>query len=67
MAQTDYSADGADVTVDRTVMKDGAVYFQDEFKTHYEAWQAVCEYGPGVEDPAKMAKRKGICQPPSGG
>jgi vancomycin resistance protein YoaR len=65
MAQTDYSADGADVTVDRTVTKDGEVYFTDQFKTHYEAWQAVCEYGPGIEDPEKTAKRKGICQPPS--
>ncbi len=67
MAQTDYAADGADVTVDRTVLKGGAVYFQDEFKTHYEAWQAVCEYGAGIDDPAKTAKRKGICQPPSSG
>lgn len=67
ITQTDYAADGADVTVDRTVMKDGAVYFQDEFKTHYEAWQAVCEYAPGLENPEKNAKRKGICQPPSGG
>lgn len=65
MAQTDYAADGADVTVDRTVTKDGGVYFTDRFKTHYEAWQAVCEYGPGIEDPEKTAKRKGICQPPS--
>jgi vancomycin resistance protein YoaR len=65
ITQTDYAANGADVTVNRTVMKDGAVYFQDQFQTHYEAWQAVCEYAPGMENPEKVAKRKGICQPPS--
>ncbi len=65
ITQTDYAANGADVTVDRTVTKNGAVYFQDEFKTHYEAWQAVCEYAPGMPNPQKVAKRIGICQPPS--
>jgi vancomycin resistance protein YoaR len=65
ITQTDYAANGADVTVDRTVTKDGAVYFQDQFQTHYEAWQAVCEYAPGLVDPEKNAKRKGICQAPS--
>ena len=64
ITQTDYAADGADVTVDRTVTKDGTVYFKDEFKTHYEAWQAICEYSPGLDNPEKNAKRKGICQPP---
>jgi vancomycin resistance protein YoaR len=64
ITQSDYAADGADVTVDRTVMKDGAVYFQDQFQTHYEAWQAICEYAPGLDNPEKNAKRKGICQPP---
>jgi vancomycin resistance protein YoaR len=67
ITQTDYAANGADVTVNRTVTKDGAVYFQDEFRTHYEAWQAVCEYAPGMADPEKTAKRKEppLCQPPS--
>jgi hypothetical protein len=67
ISQTDYAANGADVTVDRTVVKDGAVYFQDEFKTHYEAWQAVCEYPPGMDNPEKAAKRQSppLCQPPS--
>ena len=64
MTQTDYAANGADVTVDRTVTKDGAVYFQDEFQTHYEAWQAVCEYSPGIDNPEKNAKRQNICQAP---
>jgi vancomycin resistance protein YoaR len=64
ITQTDYSANGADVTVDRTVMMNGSIYFQDQFQTHYEAWQAVCEYSPGLDNPEKNAKRKGICQPP---
>ncbi len=59
--QVDWAADGADVVVTRTVWKGGAVLFQDEIKTHYEPWQAVCEYGPGTEDPQKTAKRKGLC------
>jgi vancomycin resistance protein YoaR len=60
--QVDWAAEGADVDVVRTVNRDGQVYFQDEFKTHYEPWQAVCEYGPGTKDPEKLAKRKGLCQ-----
>jgi vancomycin resistance protein YoaR len=64
MTQTDYAANGADIDVQRTVNKDGGVYFQDEFKTHYEAWQAVCEYARGVNDPEKQAKRQDLCQPP---
>jgi len=65
MDQTDWAANGADIEVDRTVYRSGQVYFQDTYKTHYEPWQAVCEYGPGTADPAKMAKRKNLCQPPS--
>ncbi|MBI5841403.1 MAG: VanW family protein [Chloroflexi bacterium] len=63
--QVDYAAEGADVTVTRTVLRDGAVYFADTFKTHYEPWSAVCEYGPGTEDPAKQAKKKELCLSPS--
>lgn len=63
--QVDWAAEGADVTVTRTVMKNGAVYFSDEFKTHYEPWQAVCEVGPGTEEPEKLAKRKELCRSPS--
>ena len=65
ITQTDYAANGADVDVTRTVMKSGAVYFKDEFKTHYEAWQAVCEYAPGMNDPQKTAKRQNLCLAPS--
>ncbi|MFZ5902122.1 MAG: VanW family protein [Chloroflexota bacterium] len=63
--QVDWAADGADVVVTRTVWRDGAVLFQDEIKTHYEPWQAVCEFGPGTEDPEKTAKRKGLCSSPN--
>jgi vancomycin resistance protein YoaR len=65
MNQTDYAVNGADVDVTRTVMKNGAVYFQDEYKTHYEPWQAVCEYASGIKDPAAVAKHDGLCQPPA--
>jgi vancomycin resistance protein YoaR len=47
--QVDWPAEGADITVDRTVNKDGKVYLQDTFQTHYLPWQAVYEYGPGTE------------------
>jgi len=62
--QTDWAADGADVNVTRVVSKNGVILFQDQFQTHYQAWQAVCEYAPGVGDPQKLAERRGICQSP---
>lgn len=61
--QVDWAADGADVYVTRTVSRNGQVLFSDEFATHYEPWQAVCEYGSAVEDPEKKAKELGLCQP----
>jgi len=61
----DWAANGADVVVTRTVLKNGAVYFSDEFKTHYEPWQAVCEVAPGTEEPEKLAKRNNLCRSPS--
>jgi vancomycin resistance protein YoaR len=65
MKQVDWAVNGADVNVTRTVWKGGQVYFSDNFQTHYQPWQAVCEYGPGTEDPQKMAKRKDICNAPA--
>ncbi len=47
--QIDWEADGADVTVNRRVYRDGALMFQDTFRTHYQPWQAIFEYGPGTE------------------
>jgi len=64
MQQTDIAVNGADVDVTRTVIMNGAVYFQDEYKTHYEPWQAVCEYAPSVQNPEAEAKHEGKCQPP---
>lgn len=49
--QVDWQADGADVTVTRTVYRNDSVYLQDSIYTHYEAWQDVYEYGPGTELP----------------
>jgi vancomycin resistance protein YoaR len=49
--QVDYQADGMDVTVHRTVTRDGTVIDKDTIKTHYLPWQAVYEYGPGTDLP----------------
>ncbi len=49
--QVDWKADGADVTVYRTVYRNDAIYLQDTFYTHYLPWQDVFEYGPGTEIP----------------
>ncbi|MGV8025815.1 MAG: VanW family protein [Anaerolineaceae bacterium] len=47
--QVDWQAEGSDVRVDRWVYKNGALYLQDQFLTHYEPWGAVYEIGPGVD------------------
>ncbi len=47
--QIDYAADGASINVTRAVIKDSAVYFEDNFYTQYRPWQAIFEYGPGTE------------------
>ncbi len=65
MKQVDYAANGADITVTRTVMKDGAILFQDQITTQYQPWQAVCEYGPNSKDPEKLAKENSLCRRPS--
>ncbi len=64
LKQVDWAADGADVSIIRTVWKNGSVYFSDPFNTHYEPWQAVCQYGPDTEDVEKLAKKDGKCLPP---
>lgn len=61
--QVDWPADGADVTVRRTVRRGEVVLFDDMFFTHYQPWQAVCEYGSGTEDPEALAEEEGLCQP----
>jgi len=49
--QVDWAVDGADVTVTRVVYRDGQVYLEDSFSTHYLPWKAVYEYGPGTDIP----------------
>lgn len=61
LKQVDWAAEGADVTVTRTVWRDGQVYFTDDFNTHYQPWQAVCQYGPGTEDPERAARKSKVC------
>jgi len=51
--QVDWEAEGADVTVYRTVYKNDEVYIRDEFNTYYMPWRAVYEYGPGTKLPKK--------------
>jgi vancomycin resistance protein YoaR len=52
MRQVDWAAEGSDVSVSRTVYRNGEVYFSDNIDTHYQAWQDVYEYGPGTEIPS---------------
>jgi vancomycin resistance protein YoaR len=54
--QVDWAVEGADVSVDRTVMRDGKVYFTDQYNTHYLPWRAVFEYGPGTKLPKDAQK-----------
>ncbi len=49
--QVDWAVDGADVTVTRTVTRAGSIIHDDTFETHYMAWQAKFQYGPGTEIP----------------
>ena len=50
--QTDWAADGSDITVTRTVTRDGDVIDQDVISTNYLPWQAKFEYGPGTDIPS---------------
>jgi vancomycin resistance protein YoaR len=65
MKQVDWAANGADVTVTRTVWRNGSVLFQDNISTHYEPWQAICQYGPDSKNPEKLAKENNLCRNPS--
>jgi len=64
VSHVDYAAEGADVTINRVVMKDGKIWFVDKFVTQYQPWADACEYGPDVKDPEKILKKKGWCQAP---
>ena len=45
--QVDYAADGADVTVKRTVTRNGQVISEDRVFTRYQPWQAIFKVGTG--------------------
>lgn len=66
MKQVDWAANGADVSVTRTVYQNGNILFQDRVVTHYEPWRAVCEYGPDSKNPERLAEEKSLCRNPSG-
>ncbi len=45
--QVDYAVDGAEVTVNRTVYRDGEILRQDSFFSRYIPWQAIYQVAPG--------------------
>lgn len=49
--QVDWAVNGASVSVQRTVYKDGSVYFTDYVHTTYVPWPDGFNYGPGTEIP----------------
>jgi vancomycin resistance protein YoaR len=57
--QVDWEVAGGDVTVTRTVTRDGQVLSEDTFVTNYIPWRAVYQYGPGTKGmPPKDGKNK---------
>jgi vancomycin resistance protein YoaR len=55
--QVDWSAQGADVSITRWVYRDGSLLYEDFINTHYQAWAAVYQYGPGTPNmPPKPVK-----------
>ncbi len=61
--QVDWAAEGADVSVTRTVYRDGQVLFSDTFNTHYMPWADVYQYGPGTELNIKKKKQPPVFNP----
>ncbi len=58
--QVDYAADGADITVTRIVFDNqGLELFKDNIQTHYEAWQAIYQYGTGTVNPSALLDQGG--------
>lgn len=47
--QVDWAVNGASVSVQRTVYRDGSVYFTDYIHTTYVPWPDGYNYGPGTE------------------
>jgi vancomycin resistance protein YoaR len=60
--KVDYAADGADVTVTRSVVDaSGQPMFNDIIQTSYQPSQAVYQFGPGTEDPQALVDQ-GLCK-----
>jgi vancomycin resistance protein YoaR len=49
--QIEWEADGLDVIVERTVVRENEILYEDRFVTNYQPWRAVFEYGPGTKLP----------------
>lgn len=59
--QVDYPADGADITVLRSVYNAaGFAMYNDTIQTLYEPWQGVYQFGPGTENPQALVA-DGLC------
>ena len=55
--QVDWAVQGGDVTIHRTVTRDGVNINQDTIATQYQAWPNVYQYGPGTQGyPPKKVK-----------
>jgi vancomycin resistance protein YoaR len=52
----DYAVEGADVSVTRTVTRDGKTISRDVINTHYVPWPDQYEYGPGTDIPTPAPK-----------
>jgi vancomycin resistance protein YoaR len=58
VVKVDWAVEGADVTINRTVTRDGETLIEDVFTTHYVPWREVWEYGPGTKNmPPKESKK----------
>lgn len=59
VVQVDWAVEGADVSINRTVTRNGEILFEDVFTTHYTPWREIWEYGPGTKNmPPKEDKKK---------
>ena len=56
--QVDWAAEGADVTVTRTVWRNKVAIFSDVFTTFYMPWRDIYQYGPGTDLPEPKKKKK---------
>ena len=62
--QVDWAVEGGTVTVKRQVYQDGQRLWSDTFRTKYQPWAAVCQYGPGTEGmPPEEPRKKNPCKP----